>query len=208
MRLLFFIITLVLTCTLSQARGREPAKISGALEVPPGCLENEGGTPASAPFHGKPHAIPGLIEAEHWDKGAPGVAYSDSTADNKGENYREETQVDIEKRPDASNGHGIGWVVAGEWLIYTVEVAESGKYRIEMPVASPKLGGLFRIEMSGKDVTGPIRLSNSGDWKKLVMLTHEGVLLEKGTYQMKVVMIENGETNGIGDIDYFKFVKS
>lgn len=39
------------------------------------------------------------------------------------------------------------------------------------------------------------------------MLTHEGVQLEKGTFQMKVVMVENGETGSIGDIDYFKFVK-
>ena len=159
------------------------------------------------PFHGKPHAIPGLIEAEHWDKGPAGVAYYDSTKPNHGENYREETQVDIEKRPDASNGHGIGWTRAKEWLIYTVEVAEPGKYRIEMPVASPKLGGLFRIEMDGKDVSGPIRLSRSGDWKKLVILMHGGVELEKGTFQMKVVMVEDSETGTVGDIDYFKFVK-
>lgn len=171
------------------------------------CGQTDSESKSPTPFHGEPHKIPGLIEAEHWDKGEAGVAYADSTEENKGEDYREKTQVDIEKRSDASNGHGIGWVVAGEWLIYTVEVAESGKYRIEMPVASPKLGGLFRIEMNGKDVTGPIRLSKSGDWKKLVMLTHENVQLSKGTFQMKVVMVENGETNGIGDIDYFKFVK-
>lgn len=159
------------------------------------------------PYHGKPHTIPGLIEAEHWDKGPSGVAYVDTTPANQGEDYREKTQVDIEKRPDASNGHGLGWIREKEWLIYTVKVTQPGKYRIEMPVASPKLGGLFRIEMNGKDVTGPIRLSKSGDWKKLVLLNHKKVQLKKGTFQMKVVMIKNGESGAIGDIDYFKFAK-
>lgn len=160
-----------------------------------------------SPFHGKPHAIPGLIEAEHWDKGPSGVAYIDADPENRGENYREKTEVDIEKRPDASNGHGIGWTRSGEWLLYTVEVAEDGNFRIEMPVASPKPGGTFRIEMNGKDVTGPIHLPESGSWKKLILLTHRKVALEKGIHQMKVVMIEQGETGSIGDIDYFKFVR-
>lgn len=178
-----------------------------ALLPVPCFAESKDKTGKTTPFHGKPHTIPGLIEAEHWDKGPAGVAYYDTTEENRGEDYREKTQVDIEKRPDASNGHGLGWILEKEWLIYTVEVKESGKYRIEMPVASPKLGGLFRIEMNGKDVSGPICVSRSGDWKKLVMLYHGGVELEKGTFQMKVYMIENGESKAIGDIDYFRFAK-
>ena len=65
------------------------------------------------PFGGKPHKIPGLVEAEHYDEGAPGVAYHDNDANNQGAPYRKNTQVDIEKRDDASNGHGIGWTGAG-----------------------------------------------------------------------------------------------
>lgn len=180
-----------------------PALVFAISSVAVGALAD----PAKpVPFHGQPHSIPGLIEAEHWDKGPAGVAYVDTDPENQGENYREETQVDIEKRPDASNGHGIGWTRAGEWLLYTVEVTETGKYRIEMPVASPKPGGTFRIEMNGKDVTGTIHLPESGSWKKLILLTHDNVSLEKGIHLMKVVMIEKGETGSIGDIDYFKFV--
>ena len=42
-------------------------------------------------------------------RGASGVAYQDTDEANRGADYREATQVDIEKRSDASNGHGIGW---------------------------------------------------------------------------------------------------
>ena len=85
---------------------------------------------------------------------------------------------------------------------------ESGTYRIEMPVASNKEGGIFHIEMSGKDVTGPMRLPDTGGWQQLQLLKHEGVKLKKGTFQMKVVMDENGASKSIGDIDLFRFVKT
>ena len=60
------------------------------------------------PFGGQDHAIPGKIEAEHYDQGEPDIAYRDVDANNHGVDYRGPTQVDIEKRSDASNGHGIG----------------------------------------------------------------------------------------------------
>lgn len=160
------------------------------------------------PFSGKPNVIPGLIEAEHWDKGEAGVAYADADEQNRGEDYREPTAVDIEKRSDASNGHGVGWVKPGEWLIYTVEVAEGGTYAIEIPVASKGQGGIFQIEMNGKDVSGPITIPDTGSWQKLVVLKHEGVILSKGVYKMKINMTTGGPAGGIGDIDYFKFVKT
>ena len=159
------------------------------------------------PFTGEPAVIPGVIEAEHWDKGPAGEAYADSDEENRGADYREETSVDIEERDDASNGHGVGWIRAEEWLIYTVEVVEAGTYRIEMPVASKKEGGVFHIEFDGRDVTGPLRIPDTGSWQQLTLLEKEGVRLEKGTFRMKVVMDENGESGGIGDIDLFRFVR-
>ena len=161
----------------------------------------------SKPFKGKTHSIPGLIEAEHWDTGKSGSAYHDIDEQNRGENYREKTQVDIEKRPDASNGHGVGWTKKGEWLVYTVEVKESGTYSIEIPVASKKKGGVFHIEMDGKDVTGPINVPDTGSWQTLKLITHKNVKLKKGVYRMKVLMDSEGDSKSIGDIDYFKFVK-
>jgi len=162
----------------------------------------------TTPFSDKPSAIPGLIEAEHWDKGEAGVAYADADEQNRGEDYRESTSVDIEKRSDASNGHGVGWTRPGEWLVYSVVIAEDGNYTLEIPVASKGKGGTFHIEMDGKDVTGPITIPDTGSWQKLVVLKHEGVTLTKGTYKMKVDMTTGGPGGGIGDIDYFKFVKS
>lgn len=160
-----------------------------------------------APYGGTPHAIPGTIEAEHYDLGAPGVAYHDVDEDNLGADYREETQVDIEARPDASNKHGIGWTRTGEWLIYTVVVTEPGRYTITFPVASNKMGGVFHIEMNGKDVTGPITVPDTGGWDKLVSIEAKEVLLEAGAYHLKMVMDEQGPSGSIGDIDAMHFTR-
>ena len=159
----------------------------------------------SQPYGGKPQAIPGTIEAEHYDEGAAEVAYHDVDAKNLGADYRKNTQVDIEKRDDASNGHGIGWTRKGEWLHYTVKVAQDGVYDIEMPVASNKQGGLFHLEIDGNDLTGPIRIPDTGGWTILKTITHQGVKLKKGVHTIRVVMDEVGPSNSIGDIDYFKF---
>jgi len=159
----------------------------------------------SKPFGGKPSPIPGIIEAEHYDVGSPGVAYRDLDEANQGVSYRKKTQVDIEKRSDASNGHGIGWAHGGEWLNYTVEVAADGNYAIEIPVASHNQGGLFHLEIDGIDLTGPIRIPDTGGWKTLKTISHKGVSLKKGVYTIRLVMDEDGPSGYIGDIDSLKF---
>jgi hypothetical protein len=161
----------------------------------------------STPYGGTPHAIPCLIEAEHYDEGKPGVAYHDVDEENLGAPYRRDTQVDIERRKDASNGHGIGWTRAGEWLHYTVDVKKAGPYRITFPVASNKKGGIFHLEMNGKDVSGPIHIPDTGGWDKLQMITVDKVELEAGTFTMRAVMDEVGPSGSIGDIDYMKFTE-
>ncbi len=162
----------------------------------------------STPWKGRAHAIPGTIEAEHYDEGPAGVAYHDVTPKNEGVAYRGETQVDIEGRPDASNLHGIGWTRAGEWLLYTVDVKDGGTYGIEFPVASNKPGGIFHLEFGGVDRTGPIRIPDSGGWTKLVLIRKEGVKLDRGLQVMKLVCDEDGESRSIGDIDLLRFVRT
>ena len=160
------------------------------------------------PYGGTAQVIPGVVEAEHYDEGAPGVAYHDVDEQNQGANYRGETQVDIEARPDASNLHGIGWVREGEWVRYTVEIKEAGEYKLEIPVASNKPGGTFHIEIDGADVSGPLTIPDTGGWDKLKTIEGKTIALEAGLVPMKLVMDKDGESGGIGDIDLVRFTKS
>ena len=161
----------------------------------------------SLPYGDKPHVIPGKIEAEDFDRGKPGVAYHDIDEKNHGANYRGPTQVDIEARPDASNGHGIGWTRPGEWLNYSVEIKESGQYQMIIPVASNKQGGIFHLQIGAKDISGPIKIPDTGGWQILKTLTVKNVDLPQGRHIIRVIMDQQGPSGSIGDIDFFNFIK-
>ena len=162
-------------------------------------------TPATQPF-GEIPTIPGIVEAENYDAGEPGVAYSDLDPENQGSSeHRDSTQVDIEKRDDASGGFGVGWTRKGEWLIYTVNVQQAGNYKIEIPVASDKQGGTFHLEFDGQDVTGPIQVPDTGGWTTLQTISKDGVPLKAGQQTMKLLLDTEGPSGSIGDIDHLKF---
>lgn len=164
----------------------------------------------SRPFKGMPRAIPGTIELEDFDDGGEGVAYHDAEPENQEkahEPYRE-GGVDLEWREAASQKYNLGWTRPGEWLIYTVDVKEAGMYRIDSMVACEGEGGTFRLEFDGKDVTGPIRVPDTGGWQNLKPLGHEGVKLAPGVYRMKLILDTPGKSGSIGDIDYLKFTRS
>lgn len=88
--------------------------------------------------------IPGIIEAEDFDKGEDGLSFHDS--DNKDEGdakYRTDNAgVDIIKTTD---GYAIGNTETGEWLEYTVNVKEAGKYSCKTTACGGTTGGSIVI---------------------------------------------------------------
>jgi hypothetical protein len=82
-------------------------------------------------------AIPGTLEAEDFNKGGQNNAYNDFTTANEGGAYRLDESVDIQSIP--GGGYSLGWLNTGEWLEYTVNVAEGGEYLLEV-IGSSVLG--------------------------------------------------------------------
>src|SRR5687767_12792151 len=177
-----------------------------------GCTTS-GGTDSNPsptrPYMGKLHVIPGMIELEDFDEGGEGVAYHDLDPENqeKKEPPYRKTGVDLERRDTASGKFNLGWTRPGEWLTYSVDVKQTGAYRIDMHVACKGPGGTFYLEFNGVDRTGPITVPDTGGWEHLKPFSHQGVKLVAGRQVMKVVMATGGVSGSIGDIDYFKFVK-
>ena len=179
----------------------------GCSGAPRGGSTKPDPTSGTQPFGGKAQALPGVVEAEHFDEGPEGKAFADADPQNQGAPYRQ-TSVDIEPRSDASGGYGVGWTKAGEWLVYTVEIAESGTYKLEVPAASAGNGGTFHIEVDGADRTGPIQVPNTGSWQKLQTISKDGIRLDSGRRLLRVVMDTEGETKSVGDMDYFRFTRT
>lgn len=132
------------------------------------------------PFEGTPYAIPGTIEAENFDLGASGVAYSDNTPNNTFGGYRTATDVDIEPSTDEGGGFNLADIQEGEWVEYTINVAETRAYNIEFRVATQESAQSFHVEIDGEDITGNIAVPNTGGWQSWETIGSKGFLLEEG----------------------------
>ena len=108
-------------------------------------------------YSGEPAAIPGVIEAENYDKGGNRFSFYDKDAANKGETYREDA-VDVVTlegaicNDDACKGYAIGYTEAGEWLEYSVKVATSGKYAIRANVATASETSKIQLFVDGEAI--------------------------------------------------------
>ena len=89
----------------------------------------------SRPYEGKAQKIPGIVKCGRYDEGGMGVAYSDNTERNLASNsFRTNEWV------DAASETCIGSSFSGEWLTYSVDIAQSGKYRAELTFGTPDKG--------------------------------------------------------------------
>jgi hypothetical protein len=162
-----------------------------------------GGGGGAVPVGGTPAALPGTVQAENFDNGGSDVAYHDATSGNSGGQYRT-TDVDIETTADSGGGHDVGWVAAGEWLKYTVDVASAGTYDLEVRVASTGTGGTFHVEANGVNLTGPLTVPNTGGWQKWITVRKSGVALAAGEQMWRLVMDTNGSTGAVGNFNYLR----
>lgn len=97
-----------------------------------------------APYKGE-IGIPGTIQAENFDAGAEGISYHDSDTQNEGVSYRTNGGgVDI---VTGNGGYAIGYTASGEWLEYTVNVNEAGKYAYSAVVSSGLSGSGFTLSL-------------------------------------------------------------
>jgi len=168
-------------------------------EVPSAALYRSGTTSNQSPYLGTPWNIPGKIEAENYDAGGEGIAFHDLTPGNSGNAYRTE-DVDMEASTDVNGGYNVGWIDAGEWLEYTVNVTQAGSYRIDTRVASTSGGQTFHIELDGQTISGTITVPNTGAWQNWQTISLTTPALTTGQKVMRIVM-----ESSLFNINYINF---
>jgi hypothetical protein len=149
-----------------------------------------------------PFAVPGKIEAELFDGGGEGISYHDQTPGNDGGAFRS-TDVDLEPCTDIGGGYNIGWLGAGEWLRYEVNVTSNALYTIEARVASFGPGGTFHLEFEKDRQTVPFAIPQTGGWQNWVTLRRGRVALSSGQQTLKIIMDQNGSSSVfVGNLNY------
>ena len=136
-----------------------------------------------SPYGGTARAIPGTIEAEHYDLGGEGCAYHDTTAGNSGNVLRTDG-VDLQAASEG--GHNIGWVAAGEWLRYTVNVTAAGQYTLELRMAATAAGRPRRVDGVDGD-RQHLPIPNTGNYQTYATITSRSVTLAAGVQVLQVL---------------------
>ena len=119
--------------TAIDAEGREKSSSVRNLKV------NGNRTPFKTVFD-----IPGIIEAEDFDKGGEGLSFHDKDAVDEGDaDYRTDNEgVDLVK---GNGGTALGYTAVDEWVEYSVNVTEPGEYQCLATVSSGATGSGFTL---------------------------------------------------------------
>lgn len=151
-------------------------------------------------YTGKPLPIPGRVEGENFDTGEEGLTYHDSDTKNVTGDYRPNEPIDL-----YDLGNNVLYVIdnyPGEWLEYTVNVAQKGDYTITMPIAAFAAGGTFKIKI-GNTESEILKAPTSNSWIKTKPLTLT-MSLEAGVQLMRITFIDKP----LFYFDYLDFVRN
>jgi endoglucanase Acf2 len=146
-------------------------------------------------YSGTPHAIPGTIEPGDYDVfpggSGQGITYYDVTSWNEG-GYRPDEAVDAAL--EGGEGATIGWIDAGEWLEYTVNIAAADDYSLSFRYASDISGGggPFHLQLDGERITNDISVGSTGGWNSWRSKEINGITLPKGEHVLRVQIDDGG----------------
>jgi hypothetical protein len=168
---------------------RPQLTITYTSETPTGCNGGALRPYDGSPVNGNPIAIAGtgatMFEAEHFDCGGEGVAYHDNVAGNAGNaGFRTDASVDIS---NSAEGRVVNNFENGEWLTYTINVAQAGIYDLAIRAANNYAPGAFRIEIDNANLTGSVPVGMTGGWDSFQWFTKSGVSLSAGQHVLKLV---------------------
>lgn len=180
----------------------------------PDALIRQVQTDETIPYHGTPTAIPGVVHMADFDLGKNNFAYYDTdVADyhlntgefqawNSGWSYRNDG-VDIEKNTDNvnSNGFHVGFVNEGEWLKYTVQVAETAAYKANVRLATQETGGEFYLSIDDQEITTTQVVSSTGGWTQFTTIEIPDIILTEGQHALKIHFSNNTPFN-ISSIEF------
>ena len=178
------------------------------------------------PYGGQLRQLPGIIQAEHYDvapTNTDGITFHynrparktnfRTTDDSIGLTRYGNGHVSITGTPEDPDQVYLGYTHAGEWVKYSVRVAEPGIYQVGGKFAAAFTNAVISVTFTPEIKTGPIRIPTTAGyrpgvevyhvWEKLDNLAE--IKLPAGDLVMTVT-IEN-EKAGEMNIDYLSFTK-
>ncbi|HXO73733.1 MAG TPA: carbohydrate-binding protein, partial [Puia sp.] len=120
------------------------------------------------------------------------------SAGNRGWSYRNDG-VDIQvggPQPQTHPGQQLDYHVFniedGEWLQYTVDVTDGGKYTVSLTIAAADSGGKISLLCNNKPIASNISVPATGGLSNWQTIELKNSSLPKGTNQLRIVAEKGG----------------
>jgi Carbohydrate binding module (family 6) len=158
---------------------------------------------SQGPYGGTAAAVPGTVQAENYDTGGQGTAYSVTAVNGSGNSYRPDG-VDLEATSDTGGGSDLGWTGAGQWFKYTVNAAAAGNYTVSLRIAAPAAvtDALHIANSAGTNLSGNVNAPATGGYQTWSTVTAT-VALVAGTQTLTV-----DQDNAGWNLNYLTFAQS
>lgn len=119
------------------------------------------------------------------------------------ESYNAMSGVQTETTADTGGGLNVGYLDAGDWMAYTIDVPTAGDYVIQYRVASLSGGGRISLEQnSGTTVRGTLAVPATGGWQTWTTISHT-VSLAAGRQNIAI-----GVAAGGYNLNWWSFTKA
>lgn len=149
--------------------------------------------PPQSPFNGLASLVPGVIEAEEFDFGGEGYAYHDNDPQNRNGDTRNEG-VDM-------SATAVGYCEKGEWMEYTVNIAETGVYTISAFMAGDNGTGAVQLYLDDVALGQPFVSLNTGGYDIFEPVDQDVDISVTGEHILKMEIVSSWV-----DIDKLQFV--
>ncbi len=161
---------------------------------------------SKTPYSGTSIVLPGIIEAENYDKGGEGTSYKDNEPSNQGNVYRTDG-VDV---LPINGGFALSWIAAGEWTEYMVDVKNTNKYDFEFKTSAPSVGGSLSVNIDGNPLFTNVAIPSSSNWnayntfvKQATLIQGKHVLrfkMEKAGFNLDKITVKTNLTTDVDDL--------
>ena len=127
------------------------------------------------------------------------VTNTPSTIQIEAENFV--TMSGIQTEACSESGLNVGWIDAGDWMVWDINLPATGNYRVEYRIAGMN-GGAIRLEKAGANpIYGTINVPVTGGWQNWQTISHT-VSLTAGQQQIAIYAPAGGY-----NINWIKFTK-
>jgi hypothetical protein len=115
---------------------------------------------------------------------------SSATTRIEAENYSAMSGIQAENTQDVGGGQDVGWIEAGDWMDYSLNVSSAGSYTLNLRVASPS-GGQLQIRNSSGSVLATVNIPATGAYQTWQTIS-SSVSLAAGSQTIRVYASSSG----------------